>query len=337
MTFPTFLMADALTSILITLVVLALVLVARGIKVVRQAEVLLVERLGKYNATLTPGINVLLPIIDRPRPVAWLHASAVGGRAGNVVRIRERVDLREVVLDFPQQRVITKDNVLIEINGLLFAQITDPMRAVYEVNNLPNAIEKLAQTTLRNIIGELDLDRALSSRDEINSKMRAVLDEATDKWGVKVNRVELQDISPPPEIQMAMEKQMKAERNRRAVVLDAEGEKSAQVLRAEGIRDAAVAEADGDRQRLILQAKGESGALALVAEALSEAGTDPAQYLIAMEYLRMMRDVAQTPSSNSTVFLPYESAAVLGALGSLKEVMGAGGPRTQPSGKPSVS
>ncbi len=325
MTFPTFLMADALTSILITLVVLALVLVARGIKVVRQAEVMLVERLGKYNATLTPGINVLMPVIDKPRPVAWLHAAAAGGRAGNVVRIKERVDLREVVLDFPQQRVITRDNVLIEINGLLFAQITDPMRAVYEVNNLPNAIEKLAQTTLRNIIGELDLDRALSSRDEINSKMRAVLDEATDKWGVKVNRVELQDISPPPEIQQAMEKQMKAERNRRAVVLDAEGEKSAQVLRAEGVRDAAVAEADGDRQRLILQAKGEAGAISQVAEALREAGTDPAQYLIAMEYLKMMRDVAQTPSANNTVFLPYESAGVLGALGSLKELMATGG------------
>lgn len=337
MDFPTFLMADALTSILITLVVLALVLVARGIKIVRQAEVMLVERLGKYHATLTPGINVLLPILDRPRPVAWLHTSAAGGRAGNVVRIRERVDLREVVLDFPQQRVITKDNVLIEINGLLFAQITDPMRAVYEVNNLPNAIEKLAQTTLRNIIGELDLDRALSSRDEINSKMRAVLDEATDKWGVKVNRVELQDISPPPEIQQAMEKQMKAERNRRAVVLDAEGEKSAQVLRAEGVRDAAVAEAEGDRKRLILQAEGEAGAISQVADALRDAGTDPAQYLIAMEYLKMMRDVAQTPSGNNTVFLPYESASVLGALGSLKEVLAAGSSGAKASGAPPLS
>lgn len=321
MTFPTFLMADALTSILVTLVVLALVLVARGIKVIRQAEVMLIERLGKYNATLTPGINVLLPILDRPRPIAWLHTASIGGRAGNVVRVRDRVDLREVVLDFPQQRVITRDNVVIEINGLLFAQITDPMRATYEVNNLPNAIEKLAQTTLRNIIGALDLDEALSSRDEINSKMREVLDEATDKWGVKVNRVELQDISPPPEIQVAMEKQMKAERNRRAVVLDAEGEKAAQVLRAEGVRDAAVAEAEGDRKRLILQAQGEAGAIAQVTEALREAGTDPAQYLIAMEYLKMMRDVAQTPSRNNTVFMPYESANVLGALGSLKEVL----------------
>jgi len=320
MPFPTFLM-DPTTNILLTLVVLVLVLVARGIKVIRQAEVMLVERLGKYHATLTPGLNVLWPIVDKPRAVAWLQTAAGQGRGGTIVRVRDRVDLREVVLDFPQQRVITKDNVLIEINGLLFAQITDPMRAVYEVNNLPNAIEKLAQTTLRNIIGSLDLDRALSSRDEINTKMREVLDEATDKWGVKVNRVELQDISPPPEIQQAMEKQMKAERNRRAVVLDAEGDKAAQVLRAEGIRDAAVAEAEGDRQRLILQAQGEKGAIDQITAALKEAGTNPAQYLIAMEYLKMMRDVAQNPSQNNTVFLPYESAAVLGSLGSIKEVL----------------
>jgi regulator of protease activity HflC (stomatin/prohibitin superfamily) len=311
-----------LDSILITLVILALVLVARGIKVIRQAEVMLVERLGKYHATLTPGINVLLPILDKARPLAWLQTATSHGRSGTIVRMRDRVDLREVVLDFPQQRVITKDNVLIEINGLLFAQITDPMRAIYEVNNLPNAIEKLAQTTLRNIIGSLDLDRALSSRDEINSKMREVLDEATDKWGVKVNRVELQDISPPPEIQQAMEKQMKAERNRRAVVLDAEGDKAAQVLRAEGIRDAAVAEAEGDRQRLILQAQGEAGAINQMTIALKDAGTDPAQYLIAMEYLKMMRDIATTPSRNSTVFMPYETANVLGSLGSIKELMG---------------
>lgn len=321
MPFPTFLMLDPTESILLTLVAFVLVLVARGIKVVRQAEVMMVERLGKYHATLPPGINVLWPIFDKPRPVAWLQTAAGQGRGGTVVRLRDRVDLREVVLDFPQQRVITKDNVLIEINGLLFAQITDPMRAVYEVNNLPNAIEKLAQTTLRNIIGELDLDRALSSRDEINSKMREVLDEATDKWGVKVNRVELQDISPPPEIQMAMEKQMKAERNRRAVVLDAEGDKAAQVLRAEGIRDAAVAEAEGDRQRLILQAEGEKGAIDQITAGLKGGRTDPAQYLIAMEYLKMMRDVAQNPSQNNTVFMPFESAAVLGSIGSIKEVL----------------
>lgn len=317
---PAVLLVGPTTVILISFAVLALVLVSRGIKIVKQAEVMMVERLGKFHRALMPGINVLWPIIDQPRKVAWLQPAPGVGRSANVIRLSERMDMREIVLDFPQQRVITRDNVLIEINGLLFAQITDPMRATYEVNNLPNAIEKLAQTTLRNIIGELDLDRALSSRDEINTKMRAVLDEATDKWGVKVNRVELQDISPSPEIQLAMEKQMKAERSRRAVVLEAEGEKSAAVLRAEGVRDAAVAEAEGDRKRLILQAEGEAGAISKVAAALVGAGTDPAQYLVAMEYLKMMRDVARNPGRNSTVFMPYESAAVLGSLGSLKEL-----------------
>ncbi|RKY19951.1 MAG: SPFH/Band 7/PHB domain protein [Planctomycetota bacterium] len=328
MTFPLFLALAPTTVGLLLFVVLALVLVARGIKIVRQAEIMLVERLGKFHRSLEPGLNVLWPIIDKARAVSWMQPAVSGGRSMTVIRMRDRLDLREVVLDFPQQRVITRDNVLIEINGLLFAQITDPLRSAYEVNNLPNAIEKLAQTTLRNIIGELDLDKCLSSRDEINARMREVLDEATDKWGVKVNRVELQDISPPPEIQVAMEKQMQAERSRRAVVLEAEGAKTAQVLRAEGVRDAAVAEAEGERKRLILKAEGEAGAIGQVTAALKDAGTDPAQYLIAMEYLKMMRDIAQSPSANNTVFMPYESAGVLGSLGSIKEVLGAvGGPR----------
>ncbi len=311
-----------MTQVLLALLVLAVVLLARGIKIIKQAEVMLIERLGKYHRTITPGINVLIPIIDSPRAVSWILPIRAGARAGNVVRITDRVDLRETVLDFPQQRVITADNVVIEINGLLFAQITDPLSAVYEVSNLPMAIEKLAQTTLRNIIGEIALDQALSSRDEINSKMRAVLDEATDKWGVKVNRVELQDISPPPEIQMAMEKQMKAERTRRATILEAEGEKASRVLRAEGLRDAAATEAEGERQRLVLKAAGEAEAIQKVAEALGGAGVSPAQYLVAMEYLKMLKEVASSEHGQKTVFMPFESAGVLGAIGGLKEMLG---------------
>jgi len=322
---PVLLAVQPSAVILIALVVFAIVLVSKGIKVVKQAEVMIIERLGKYHRTLAPGINVLLPIIDQPRPTAWVAPATVHGRAANVARYGERIDLRESVMDFPQQRVITRDNVVIEINGLLFAQITDPMRAAYEVSNLPMAIEKLAQTTLRNIIGEMDLDKALSSRDEINAKMRAVLDDASDKWGVKVNRVELQDISPPPEIQTAMEKQMKAERDRRAVVLEAEGEKASRVLRAEGLRDAAIAEAEGERQRLILKAAGEAGAIEKVNTALATSGVNPAQYLIAMEYLKMMREIAKSDNGQKTVFMPYESANVLGALGGLKEMLGAVG------------
>jgi regulator of protease activity HflC (stomatin/prohibitin superfamily) len=312
--------------IVIALAIFAIILVAKGIKVIRQAQVMIVERLGKYHRTLAPGINVLIPIVDKPRSTAWIVPIIGSARAGNVARFGDRLDLREAVMDFPQQRVITRDNVVIEINGLLFAQITDPMRAAYEVSNVPNAIEKLAQTTLRNIIGEMDLDRALSNRDEINSKMRAVLDDATDKWGVKVNRVEVQDINPPPEIQVAMEKQMKAERDRRAVVLEAEGEKTARVLRAEGLRDAAIAEAEGERQRLILKAAGEAGAIEKVNTALTGVGANPAQYLIAMEYLKMLKEVAMGETGQKTVFMPFESAGVLGAVGGLKEMLGSIGP-----------
>ena len=314
------------TFITIALVVFAIVLVAKSIKVIRQAEVMIIERLGKYSRTLAPGLRLLVPIVEKPRTVAWIQPISAHGRAANVARFSERVDLRESVMDFPEQRVITRDNVVIQINGLLFSQITDPVRAAYEVNNLPMALEKLAQTTLRNIIGEMDLDKALSSRDEINAKMRAVLDDASDKWGVKINRVELQDISPPPEIQAAMEKQMKAERDRRAIVLEAEGEKASRVLRAEGLRDAAIAEAEGERQRLILKATGEAGAIEKVTGALSNSGVNPAQYLVAMEYLKMMREIATSQAGSKTVFMPYESSNVLGAIGGIKELLGMTGP-----------
>ena len=309
------------TILVLAVVVFVIVLVSRGVKVIRQAEVMIIERLGKYNRTLSPGLLLLVPLVEKPRTVAWIQPISAHGRAANVSRFSERVDLRESVMDFPEQRVITRDNVVIQINGLLFSQITDPVRAAYEVNNLPMALEKLAQTTLRNIIGEMDLDKALSSRDEINAKMRAVLDDASDKWGVKINRVELQDISPPPEIQVAMEKQMKAERDRRAIVLEAEGEKASRVLRAEGLRDAAIAEAEGERQRLILKATGEAGAIEKVTTALQSSGVSPAQYLVAMEYLKMMREIARPEGGQKTVFMPYESAAIMGGLGSLKELL----------------
>jgi regulator of protease activity HflC (stomatin/prohibitin superfamily) len=315
---------DGPTILVIAVVLFVIVLVARGVKVIRQAEVMIIERLGKYSRTLAPGLRLLVPLIEKPRTVAWIQPISAHGRAANVSRFSERVDLRESVMDFPEQRVITRDNVVIQINGLLFSQITDPVRAAYEVNNLPMALEKLAQTTLRNIIGEMDLDKALSSRDEINAKMRAVLDDASDKWGVKINRVELQDISPPPEIQVAMEKQMKAERDRRAIVLEAEGEKASRVLRAEGLRDAAIAEAEGERQRLILKAAGEAGAIEKVTTALQSSGVSPAQYLVAMEYLKMMREIARPEGGQKTVFMPYESAAIMGGLGSLKELLAGG-------------
>jgi len=307
-------------------VIVVLVGAALGLKIVNQAEVMVIERLGKFLRTLNPGLNLIIPFVDKPRPILW--RTRVSGMKGKDV-IREKhsstVDLREQVFDFPKQSVITADNVVIEINGLLYYQVTDPRRAVYEVNNLPNAIEKLAQTTLRNIIGELALDATLTSRDEINGKMRTVLDEATDKWGVKVNRVEVQDIDPPVTVREAMEMQMRAERERRATILEAEGIKASKILRAEGERGSLIATAEGDRQSRILRAEGEAESIALVASALDREQMNPADYLIAMKYLGTLSDIGVAEGGDKTVFLPYEASAALGSLGGLREMFKGGG------------
>lgn len=307
--------------ILLGFVGLVVLLALRGLKIIRQAEVMIVERLGRFYKVLQPGINIIWPFIDRPRPISW--RTKIQTARGAVTRTIQSntVDLREQVFDFPEQSVITRDNVVIEVNGLLYYQVTDSRRAIYEVANLPMAIEKLAQTTLRNIIGEMELDTTLGSRDEINAKMRQVLDEATDKWGVKVNRVELQDISPPSTVVQAMEKQMKAERERRAVILEAEGVKASQVLRAQGERDAAIAVAEGDRRSRILRAEGEAQGLDLVRAALSAADANPAQYQIAKAYLDTLSAIGASSNGDKTVFLPFETAGVLGSIGGIKEML----------------
>ena len=219
---------EPIIIVLIVLVVLAIIIVKNTLIIISQSETMIIERLGKYYATLKPGINLIIPFIDKPKNVVILQR----GR----YLYSPTIDLREQVYDFDKQNVITKDNVLTEINALIYFQIVDPFKSVYEINNLPNAIEKLTQTTLRNIIGELELDQTLTSRDTINTKLRAVLDDATDKWGVKVNRVELQDITPPSSVLQAMEKQMQAERNKRATILTSEGQKAAVILKSEGDR-----------------------------------------------------------------------------------------------------
>lgn len=203
--------------VLIAIVVLAIVFAKKAIVIISQSETRIIERLGRYFATLQPGINIIIPFIDRAKEM-------VAVRHGRYVYTNV-IDLREQVYDFDRQNVITKDNIQMQINALLYFQIMDPFKAVYEINNLPNAIEKLTQTTLRNIIGEMELDQTLTSRDTINTKLRSVLDDATNKWGIKVNRVELQDITPPESVLQAMEKQMQAERNKRATILTSEGEK----------------------------------------------------------------------------------------------------------------
>jgi len=235
------------------------------------------------------------------------------------------------VYDFPKQNVITKDNVMTEINALLYYQVMDPVKAMYEIENLPMAIEKLTQTTLRNVIGELDLDECLTSRDTINGKLRAILDEASHKWGVKVNRVELQDINPPRDIREAMEKQMRAERDRRAQIIDAEGSKRAAILQAEGVqqkqineaegqKQAQILEAEGDAQARIRRAEGESAAIRMVTEAIKGANADPANYLIAMKYLETLSDMT-SGKDNKVVYIPFEATGVLSSLGGIKDML----------------
>ena len=218
--------------VLIVLVVLALIIVKKTIVIIPQSETKIIERLGRYYATLKPGINIIIPFID--------HAKDIVSQRNGRYTYTNSIDLREQVYDFARQNVITKDNIQMQINALLYFQIVDPFKSVYEINNLPNAIEKLTQTTLRNIIGEMELDQTLTSRDTINTKLRAVLDDATNKWGIKVNRVELQDITPPESVLVAMEKQMQAERNKRATILTSEGEKEKQRLLSEGEKAAIV-------------------------------------------------------------------------------------------------
>jgi|GEM_PF-48068 len=229
------------TVVLVILAILVVAILAKGIRIIQQSEVMIIERLGRYHKTLHSGINIIIPIIDQPRSILWRYTQEIPG-AGVVVRhvSKERIDLRETVYDFPKQNVITRDNIVTEINALIYFQIMDPVRSVYEISNLPQAIEKLTQTSLRNVIGDLDLDQTLTSRDTINSRLREILDEATNKWGVKVNRVELQDINPPRDIRDAMEKQMRAERDKRAMILEAEGTKQSQILHAEGQMEAQI-------------------------------------------------------------------------------------------------
>jgi len=311
--------------VLFVLIALVVIYILRGIKIVSQSETMIVERLGKYNRTLNAGINVILPIVEQAK-------ETIVRRQNGAISRTSRIDMREQVYDFDKQSVITKDNVMTEINALLYFQIVDPMKAVYEIQNLPVAIEKLTQTTLRNVVGEMELDETLTSRDTINSKLRNVLDDATNKWGVKVNRVELQDITPPESIRRTMELQMQAERNRRAEILKAEGEKQAQILNSEGEKQAEINAAEAEKQANILKAEGEAKAKVLqaeaeaaairnIAEAVADRGADPVNYLLAVKYIETLQEVAGG-QQNKTVYLPYEASNLLGSLGGIKELLG---------------
>lgn len=312
---------NIIVYVLIALVICAIVLLKKSLVIIPLSETKIIERLGKYYATLKPGINIIIPFIDRAKEIVAI-------RRGRYV-YTDSIDLREQVYDFDKQNVITKDNVQTQINALLYFQIVDPFKAVYEISNLPNAIEKLTQTTLRNIIGGLELDQTLTSRDTINTKLRAVLDDATNKWGIKVNRVELQDITPPESVLQAMEKQMQAERNKRATILTSEGEKAAAILKSEGEKTAIINKAEADKQMAILNAEGEAQARirkaeaeAIAIEKITEAvgkSTNPANYLLAQKYIQMLEELA-TGDKTKTVYLPYEATNLMGSIGGIKEL-----------------
>jgi regulator of protease activity HflC (stomatin/prohibitin superfamily) len=294
--------------VLLILVLFVLITAFQAVKIVPQKQVKIIERLGKFHRSAEAGLNIIVPFLDS---------------------VRETIDLREQITKIEPQPVITRDNVTMEVDAVIYFVVVDPVRATYEVQNLRWGLEQLTLSALRNVIGQLDLDHTLASRDTTNAQLRAALDSATQQWGVKVMRIELKNITPPEEIRLTMEKQMTAERTRRAVVTTAEGEKSAAILRAEGQKQSQIVTAEGSKQAAILAAEGqaearlrvanaEAQAIQMVAQAIGVAG-NPAQYLIAQRYLEALSSIAT--DADKLVFLPYEAAGVMASLGGIKELL----------------
>ncbi len=291
---------------LLILLVIILIIAFKSIKIVKQAEVYIIERLGKYHKIADAGLTIIVPFIDHVRSV---------------------VSLKQQTMDIPPQGVITKDNVTITIDTVVFYKITDPAKAVYEIQSLKKGIEYLAITTIRDIVGKMDLDATFSSRDAINDQLRVILDEATDQWGCKVDRVEIKDITPPADIRDAMEKQMNAERNKRALILQAEGERQSAITIAEGQKEAAILQAEADRESKIRRAAGEAEAIKQVAEAKAKEvemiysamkNADPNDKLVQLKSLESLEKIADGEANK--VFIPFDATSALGSLGAIKEV-----------------
>ena len=292
---------------LIVLLVIIVIIAFKTIKVVRQSEVYIIERLGKFHKIADAGLTIIIPFVDRVRSV---------------------VSLKQQTMDVPPQGVITKDNVTITIDTVVFYKVTDPAKAVYEIQSLKKGIEYLAITTIRDIVGKMDLDSTFSSRDLINEELRAILDEATDSWGCKIDRVEIKDITPPPDIRDAMEKQMNAERTKRAQILQAEGERQSAITLAEGKKEAAILEADAEKEAKIRKAIGEAEAIKKVAEARADEvrlvyeammKAHPDDKLVQLKSLEALKDIANGDANK--VFIPFEATSALSSLGAIKEVM----------------
>ncbi len=301
------------------LAIALLVIAVKTIKIVPQATVMLVERLGRFDKVAASGLNIIVPFLDKPRAVYWTNT-----RPGLT-----SIDLRESFIDLPPQPVITRDNVTIHVDSIVYWQITDPIKAVYEVADLVGSIVQLTITGMRAVMGDMDLDHTLSQRDQISAKLRIILDEATDKWGVKVTRVDVKNINPPEDVRVTMEKQMTAERTRRALVLQAEGERQAAITRAEGEKQAAVTRAEGEKESAILQADGaaqarlraaaaESEAISRIAQSMEGYG-NPAQYLITARYIESLRDMTRGNNSK-VIFMPVETSSMLSSVGTFKEM-----------------
>ncbi len=292
---------------LIILLALLIIFAFMSIKIVRQSEVYIIERLGKFHKAADAGLTIIIPFIDHVRSV---------------------VSLKQQTLDIAPQEVITKDNVTITINTVVFYKVTDPAKAVYEIQNLKKGIEYLSVTSMRDLIGKMDLDSTFTSRDTINDKLRAMLDEATSRWGCSIDRVEVQDITPPPDIRDAMEKQMNAERTKRAAILQAEGERQAAVLKAQGEKDAAILHADAERESQMRKAAGEADAIRRVAEAKADEvrlvygammDANPDEKLVQLKSLETLKDVANGDANK--VFIPFDATSSLASLGAAKEII----------------
>lgn len=308
---------------------IALLTVAwKTVKIVPQSSVLLIERLGRFHRVAASGLNIIVPFFESPRAVYWTNV-----RPGIT-----SIDLREQYIDLPPQPVITRDNVTINVDSVVYWMITDPIKSVYEINDLVGSLVQLTITGMRSVMGEMDLDHTLSNRDAINSKLRLILDEATDKWGVKVTRVDVKNINPPEDVRITMEKQMTAERNRRALILQAEGDKQASITRAEGEKQAAVTRSEGNKQSAILDAEGAAQARLVAANAEAQAINQvaqimgspeaTAQYMITSRYIESLRDMTRTQNSK-VIFMPMETSAMLSSVGAIKEIIGETGEKSE--------
>lgn len=320
--------------IALIILVIGILVIVKGLVIVRQSEVMVIERLGSFHRQLESGINIIIPFIEQPRAITMVRYQKHGEEFFPVTSNEVRIDRRETVMDFPGQPVVTTDNVTVRINGALYFQIIDPRRAVYEVANVSQAVEVLAKTTLRSVVGKMELDKLFESRAEVNSAIQAAMEEPASKWGVKITRMEVQDISMPEEVEEAMRLQMAAERKRRATVTEAEGEKAAAIAKAQGQRESAILNAQGDKESAILRAQGEQESIKLVLGAIGDSDEHKRTvvgYLLGQSYIKALPTMAQ---EGERVFVPYESSALLGSMGMFREM--AGSPEdslAQPFGK----